>query len=116
MQNILYEVTKEDNSIVFANFLTKNSAGLWVMQMAGSGDVFLAKESSCKEVVQYTIKVKFMFGGNTSEFVAKEGQFKAGDTFVTQGGDFAVVVGLDTKNRTVSKEFKPTRRVVLEDV
>jgi hypothetical protein len=112
----LYEVNDK-----FAKKLAVNSSGLWVMEEKGTGTVFTSDKKDCKEVVPYTVEVRFTqnFGESKGyQYTSVEGRFNVGDLLwmpcAGQGEGFARVVAVGTKSRSATKELEPIGRFVLE--
>jgi len=106
----LYEV-KVGETTKFANYLATNGKGDYVFEEKGSGDVFTAPKGSEQEVMPYTVDVKYSNGTNTYGYISKEGQFSKGDALVTPEGSFAMVVNVNTRNKSAIKEFVGSRLV-----
>ena len=111
MTQALYEITKEDNTKVFATKMAEKSKTLWVMEIKGTGEFVAVETSLIQEVVPYTVKVKPVGNGNACHYEAEEGKFAVGDILVLKSGDIVVVVELNTKQKLVG-ELKAQSKLV----
>ena len=109
----LYEVETE-NGTKIATKLMEKSKDTWIMEVKGSGEVVVVSKDKIKEIVKYTIEVKFNTGKITN-YEATEGQYKLDEVFLMGNTlDIARVIKLDSKCKSANSEFKPFAKLVLE--
>ena len=106
-----------DGTKVYGSKLAKDSAGNWVMEVKGQGQVVSVPAGSVEEVMPYTIGVNFESNGQTYSYTYEKDLAKVGDLFVIDapsGRAIVQVVGVDTKSRAATKEFKPLGKLKLD--
>ena len=98
----LYEITKGKKTL-FGSKLAVNSAGEWVMEVKGTGEVISVTKELVTEVLPYTVSIKFINSHNTPyHYFATEGQYAVDDLIVVDGG-FARVSEVGTTSRKATK-------------
>jgi hypothetical protein len=106
--------TKEETPR-FGTMLATNSAGKYVLEMKGSGDVLTFEKSEVEEVKPYTVGVRFELNGIEYHYLSRKGDVEKGDVlFVSGSGSYAFVTSVDTKSDKATKEL--TGRKVLTAV
>jgi 4-diphosphocytidyl-2C-methyl-D-erythritol kinase len=106
--------TKEETPR-FGTMLATNSAGKYVLEMKGSGDVLTFEKSEVEEVKPYTVGVRFELNGIEYHYLSRKGDVEKGDIlFVSGSGSYAFVTSVDTKSDKATKEL--TGRKVLTAV
>jgi hypothetical protein len=106
--------TKEETPR-FGTMLATNSAGKYVLEMKGSGDVLTFEKSEVEEVKPYTVGVRFELNGTEYHYLSRKGDVEKGDVlFVSGSSSFAFVTSVDTKSDKATKEL--TGRKVLTTV
>tara|TARA_R110000868_G_scaffold96392_2_gene265162 strand:+ start:657 stop:1355 length:699 start_codon:yes stop_codon:yes gene_type:complete len=94
--------TLTNHKTLYGNKLAVNSAGLWVMEVKGTGEIITAKASDVSEVVPYSVGITFIKSGTVYHYFANVGDFAKGDVVVLNDS-FATVVKLDCKSKQASK-------------
>jgi hypothetical protein len=110
MEKTLYQVIGTET---YATHLATNSAGKYVLEVKGTGEVITKDKSEIEEVVPYTVGIRFDSSTIYSYF-AKEGQFKVGDLLLAKGdelGNLAKVASIDTKSKKATKYFEGVKLV-----
>jgi len=113
----LYEIKQEGKETLYGTKLAKNSAGQWVMEVKGTGQVITADPNQVEEVLPYTIGVNFESKGQTYHYTSEAGVAEVGDLFVVDapsGRAIVQVSGVDTKSKSATKEFKPLGKLLLD--
>jgi hypothetical protein len=106
--------TKEETPR-FGTMLATNSAGKYVLEMKGSGDVLTFEKSEVEEVKPYTVGVQFELNGIEYHYLSRKGDVEKGDVlFISGSSSFAFVTSVDTKSDKATKEL--TGRKVLTAV
>ena len=110
-KDTLYEIDDDYMNTRFGTKLAVNSAGLWVMEIKGTGAVEAINPKNIKEVTPYTINVRFNANGQEYAYFNEGRQCKAGEFYIVDGygaGAFQIaqVVAVDTKGKQATKEFK----------
>ena len=115
--NNLYEFTMNDKQL-FGTKIAVNSAGLWVMEVKGSGDVVTVDKDKVEEVIPHTIGVRFLGNGPTYHYFAPKGKFNKGFYLFSNqnGANLVEVSALDTKSKQATREFTPTLKFVTEAI
>lgn len=100
----LYQ-TKEETPR-FGTLLATNSAGLYVMEMKGTGEVLTFAKADVEEVKPYTVRIKFQDSTTEYDYLSRKGDVEKGDMVIVDGsGSFAKVVAVDTKSDRATKEL-----------
>ena len=100
----LYQ-TKEEPAR-FGTLLATNSAGLFVLEMKGSGEVLTFKKNEVEEVKPYTVRVSFGDGGKNYDFLSRKGDVEVGDLLMINGyANIAQVMAVDTKSDGATKNL-----------
>lgn len=107
MTNKLYEITLGEET-KFGAKLAVNSAGEWVMEIKGTGEVLAVDPKACQKVVPYSVNIQFLHGGRSGgySYLADKGEFEVGDFLVQTNGNFAQVTAVDTKSEKATKRFE----------
>lgn len=113
----LYEFTMNDKQL-FGTKIAVNSAGLWVMEVKGSGDVVTVEKDKVEEVIPHSIGVKFLTGPTIYHYTAPKGKFDKGFYLLTNqnGTSLVEVCALNTKSKQATEEFTPTLKFVTEAI
>jgi hypothetical protein len=96
----LYTVIAGDHSGKFVTKLCQNSAGLYVVEVRGTGEVFSVAARDLEKIMPYTVDVRY-FGGNTQKysFFANKDDVKVGDVIVSNNyNNLMLVAAVDTKS------------------
>jgi hypothetical protein len=109
-EKTLYEITRMGDLKSYGYKLAVNSAGQWVMEIKGSGDVVAVDKATVSEVIPYTVGIKFAQQGQTYNYFNEAKDLVEGDALVMDGygsGDYqvALVVAVDTKSKEATKEI-----------
>lgn len=106
----LYQ-TKEETPR-FGTLLATNSAGKYVIEMKGTGEVLTFDKSDVEEVKPYTVRIKFQDSSNEYDYLSRKGDVEKGDMIIVDGnGHIAKVTAVDTKSDRATKELSG-RKVV----
>jgi hypothetical protein len=106
MKSKLYQTKSEP--VEYGSYLATNSAGHYVLEMKGSGDVRAFDPSEIEEVVPHTVKVNHAASSTFAHVVLPEGKVEVGDVLMING-QFYTVSELNTKQQmtwTDTKIFK----------
>jgi hypothetical protein len=107
----LYQ-TKEETPR-FGTKLAVNSAGKYVLEMKGTGEVLAFAPADVEVVMPYTVRVR-MSGGKTGgeyDFFSVPGALKKGDCVGTVGYGIVVVTAVDTKSSRATKPLRGRKLV-----
>ena len=106
----LYQ-TKEETPR-FGTLLATNSAGKYVIEMKGTGEVLTFDKGDVEEVKPYTVRIKFQDSSNEYDYLSRKGDVEKGDMIIVDGnGHIAKVTAVDTKSDRATKELSG-RKVV----
>ena len=104
-----------DNNAIYGTKLAMNSAGEYVLEIKGTGQIVTMDPQLLTEVIPYTFMAK---NGNTEKhFIGTEGKVSVGDTLIQTSSatlKIWVVKETDTKNKTAVKFTG--RRIVTEKI
>jgi hypothetical protein len=110
----LYQ-TKEETPR-FGTMLATNSAGKFVLEMKGTGEVLTFDPASVEEVRPYTVDVRFSNSSTLYGYISVKGAVAVGDVLLVKGSaDFARVVKVDSKNERATKHLRG-RKVATEEI
>lgn len=83
----------------FGTLLATNSAGLYVLEMKGTGEVLTFGKKDVEEVKPYTVRVQFVSGSGDYDFLSRKGDVEVGELLLIKGyDDMARVKAIDTKS------------------
>ena len=109
----LFEVSTP-HGVKIATKLMEKSKDIWIMEVKGSGEVIVTNTSNIKEIIKYTIEVKYNTG-KIINYEASEGQYKVDEVFLMGNTlDIARVSKVDSKCKSATAEFKPFAKLVVE--
>ena len=116
--NTLYQITLDDGTVTFGTHVGTNSANMLLIEEKGTGKIIFAKKDQVEEVLPFTFSVRQ--NGKNIHYLGEPERVKKGDVllYTGEGADkyeLAVVVGVDTKNKTATKHFKG-KKVLTEDI
>lgn len=111
----LYEITK-DEEVVYGYKLAVNSAGQWVMETKGTGNIVAVDKSQVEEVMPHTVAIRFNNDtlGSDYHFFSDKGSVEVGKFYLNENFDIFKVVSVDTKSKTATKDLKVVGKLVLE--
>lgn len=90
----------------FGTLLATNSAGLYVMEMKGTGEVLTFAKTEVEEVKPYTVRIRFSNSNSEYDYLSRKGDVDKGDVIIVSGSvDFAQVVAVDTKSDRATKDL-----------
>lgn len=96
----------------FGTLLATNSAGKYVIEMKGTGEVLTFDKGDVEEVKPYTVRIKFQDSSNEYDYLSRKGDVEKGDMIIVDGnGHIAKVTAVDTKSDRATKELSG-RKVV----
>jgi hypothetical protein len=101
-------------TVKYGHKLAVNSAGKWVMELKGTGEVITCDKDDVEEVMPYTVSVQFQTGKQIYSYFAEKGSVELNAFYVFDaplGRAIAQVVKLDTKAPAASVEFKPLAKL-----
>jgi hypothetical protein len=102
------------NDVKYGHKLAVNSAGKWVMEIKGTGEVITCDKGDVEEVMPYTVSVQFQTGKQIYNYFAEKGSVELNAFYVFDaplGRAIAQVVKLDTKSPAATVEFKPLAKL-----
>lgn len=114
--NKLYEI-KHEGKTLYGNKLAVNSAGKWVMEIKGTGEVISVDKILVEEVMPYTIGVQFETGKTIYHYTSEKGKYNVGDVCILDapmGRAIVNIVAVDTKSQSATKQFTPIAKLVTE--
>lgn len=114
--NKLYEI-KHEGKVLYGNKLAVNSAGKWVMEIKGTGEVISVDQVMVEEVMPYTIGVQYETGKTVYHYTSEKGKYNVGDVCILDaplGRAIVNVVAVDTKSQLATKQFNPIAKLVTE--
>lgn len=115
MKEQLYTWNDPQNTAVYGTKLAMNSAGEYVLEIKGTGQVVTMDPQLLTEVIPYTFMAKN--GSTEKHFIGTEGKVSVGDTLIQTSAatlKIWVVKETDTKNKTAVKFTG--RRIVTEKI
>jgi hypothetical protein len=103
----------------FGHYLATNSAGQWVMEVRGTGQLVTVDKASVEEVLPYTVGVKFMNSSSTSiyHYFSEKDKFGEGFYLMKDREGYTVIVQLvflDTKSKSATKDFAPIGKLAVD--
>jgi hypothetical protein len=107
--------TSTHNNTIYGTKLAINSAGEYVLEIKGTGQIVTMDPQLLTEVIPYTFMAKS--GSTEKHFIGTEGKVSVGDTLIqtsTATLKIWVVKQTDTKNKTAVKFTG--RRIVTEKI
>jgi hypothetical protein len=115
MKEQLYTWNDSYNDVVYGTKLAMNSAGEYVLEVKGTGQIVTKDPQLLTEVIPYTFMAKS--GSTEKHFIGTEGRVSVGDTLIqTSSATLKIwsVKEIDTKNKTAVKFTG--RRIVTEKI
>ena len=115
MKEQLYTWNDPQNNVVYGTKLAMNSAGEYVLEVKGTGQILTMDPQFLTEVIPYTFMAKS--GSTEKHFIGTEGKVSVDDTLVQTSSatlKIWVVKQIDTKNKTAVKFTG--RRIVTEKI
>lgn len=109
MTATLYQVVGKEE---YGTQLAVNSEGKIVLEMKKSGqyangDLATFDKSELKEVLPYTVAVRFKDGSQDYHYLATEGSVEKGDILLIDGSNsFATVKAINTESKLANKQLK----------
>lgn len=110
----LYQINTPLDAVKYGHKLAVNSAGKWVMEVKGTGEVITCDKNDIEEVMPYTVSVQFETGKQIYSYLGNKDQLELNAFYLFDspvGRCIAQVVKLDTKSPTATKEFKPLAKL-----
>ena len=110
----LYQINIPVNTVKYGHKLAVNSAGKWVMEIKGTGEVITCDKDDVEEVMPYTVSVQFQTGKQIYNYLAEKGSVELNAFYIFDaplGRAIAQVIKLDTKSPAASVEFKPLAKL-----
>jgi hypothetical protein len=110
----LYQINIPVSTVKYGHKLAVNSAGKWVMEIKGTGEVITCDKDNVEEVMPYTVSVQFQTGKQIYNYLAEKGSVELNTFYIFDaplGRAIAQVVKLDTKSPAASVEFKPLAKL-----
>jgi hypothetical protein len=101
----LYQ-TKEETPR-FGTLLATNSAGLYVLEMKGSGEVLTFAKTDVEEVKPYTVCIHFLDGSNrVYQYLSRKGDVEVDDLILVKGSQtLARVMRINTASDKATTEL-----------
>lgn len=106
----LYSFVKADGTTGYVTYLATNSAGDWVVEEKGSGELYTLPKTNFTEVVPYTFSINV--NGRTEHFVGEEGKVTKDEVLLYTAPSppvMVVVNGVDTKCKNAKTQFQGYR-------
>jgi hypothetical protein len=110
----LYQINTPLDAVKYGHKLAVNSAGKWVMEVKGTGEVITCDKNDIEEVMPYTVSVQFETGKQIYSYLGNKDQLELNAFYLfdsPMGRCIAQVVKLDTKSPVATKEFKPLAKL-----
>jgi len=110
----LYQINTPLDDVKYGHKLAVNSAGKWVMEVKGTGEVITCDKNDVEEVMPYTVSIQFETGKQIYSYLAEKGSVELNAFYIFDaalGRAIAQVVKLDTKSPAASVEFKPLAKL-----
>jgi hypothetical protein len=110
----LYQINIPVSTVKYGHKLAVNSAGKWVMEIKGTGEVITCDKDDVEEVMPYTVSIQFQTGKQFYSYLAEKDSVELDAFYIFDaplGRAIAQVVKLDTKSPTASVEFKPLAKL-----
>jgi hypothetical protein len=110
----LYQIGDDFGGVKYGHKLAVNSAGKWVMEIKGTGEVITCDKDNVEEVMPYTVSVQFQTDKTVYTYLANKDQVELNAFYIFDaalGRAIAQVVKLDTKSPAASVEFKPLAKL-----
>lgn len=115
----LYQINSLVSTVKYGHKLAVNSAGKWVMEIKGTGEVVTCDKNDVEEVMPYTVSVQFETGKTVYHYLAEKGNVELNAFYIfdsPMGRAIAQVIKLDTKSPVASVEFKPLAKLLTANV
>jgi hypothetical protein len=115
----LYQIGEDFGGVKYGHKLAVNSAGKWVMEIKGTGEVITCDKDNVEEVMPYTVSVQFETGKTVYHYLAEKGSVELNAFYIfdsPMGRAIAQVIKLDTKSPAATKEFKPLAKLLTANV
>lgn len=112
MASTLYTFN-ENGKDIYATVIGKTESGMLVLEARGGGGIFTKSPDDVKEVIPYTVEIRF--NGSGIHYESVKGALRKGDVVLNSNGDMGTVVNVDTKAKNARATFKG-RRVMTEPV
>jgi hypothetical protein len=110
----LYQINSLVSTVKYGHKLAVNSAGKWVMEIKGTGEVITCDKDDVEEVMPYTVSIQFGTGKQIYSYLAEKGSVELNAFYIVDaalGRAIAQVIKLDTKSPAASVEFKPLAKL-----
>lgn len=110
----LYQIGDDFGGVKYGHKLATNSAGKWVMEIKGTGEVITCDKDNIEEVMPYTVSVQFQTGKTVYHYLAEKGSVELNAFYIfdsLHGRAVVQVVKLDTKSPNATAEFKPLAKL-----
>lgn len=110
----LYQINTPLDAVKYGHKLAVNSAGKWVMEVKGTGEVITCDKGDIEEVMPYTVSVQFETGKQIYSYLGDKDQLELNAFYLydsPMGRCIVQVVKLDTKSPAATKEFKPLAKL-----
>jgi hypothetical protein len=110
----LYQINIPVSTVKYGHKLAVNSAGKWVMEIKGTGEVITCDKDDVEEVMPYTVSVQFQTDKQIYSYLAEKDSVELNAFYIFDaplGRAIAQVVKLDTKSPSASVEFKPLAKL-----
>jgi len=110
----LYQINTPLDAVKYGHKLAVNSAGKWVMEVKGTGEVITCDKDDIEEVMPYTVSIQFETGKQIYSYLGNKDQLELNAFYLfdsPMGRCIAQVVKLDTKSPVATKEFKPLAKL-----
>jgi hypothetical protein len=110
----LYQIITDFGGVKYCHKLAVNSAGKWVMEIKGTGEVITCDKDSVEEVMPYTVSVQFQTDKTVYSYLANKDQVELNAFYIfdsPMGRAIAQVVKLDTKAPAASVGFRPLAKL-----
>lgn len=100
---------------MYGHKLAVNSAGQWVIEVKGSGDVIAVDKALVEEVLPHTIAIQFETSKMLYHYSAEVGKYSVGEFYIMDapnGRAIVQVMAVDTKSPQATKDFNPLAKLV----
>jgi hypothetical protein len=109
----LYQINIPVSTVKYGHKLAVNSAGKWVMEIKGTGEVITCDKDDVEEVMPYTVSIQFQTDKQIYSYLAEKDSVELNAFYIFDapiGRAIVQVVKLDTKS-PASVEFKPLAKL-----